>query len=78
MVERDLVVGLVISGGVALVSYGLAVKKENPIVSSTIFTIIGSTAGLLGILAALTRDGSNVATAGSITGGLGSMALAMR
>ena len=78
MVAKELVVGLVLGLGVAAVSYGLGVKKESPKTSDAIFTIIGATAGLLGIGAALMRDGTNTETAGALTGGLGSMASALK
>ncbi|KKN07135.1 hypothetical protein LCGC14_1070190 [marine sediment metagenome] len=78
MVDKGLVIGLVLAVGVGTVVYGLGVQKEEPRTASTIFAIIGATAGLLGIAAALTREGTNAEAAGSITGGLGAMANALR
>ena len=78
MVARELVVGLVLGAGIGTVVYGLAVQKEEPRTSSTIFAVIGATAGLLGIVAALTRNQTTTETAGSVAGGLSSMAGALR
>ncbi len=78
MVSKHIVMGLVLGVGVAATVYGLAVQKEEPRTSSTIFAVIGATAGLLGIVAALTKDQTATETAGSVTGGLSSMAGALR
>ena len=78
MVAKQLVIGIALGVGMGTVIYGLAVQKEEPHTSSTIFAVIGATAGLLGIVAALTRDQNSIETAGSLTNGLSSMASALR
>lgn len=78
MVHKGVVIGLVLGVGIAAVSYGLAVQKKEPTTSNTIFTIIGATAGLLAITSALTREGTNAETAGSLTAGLSGMANVFR
>ncbi len=78
MVAKKIVIGIVLGAGVGAIAYGLAMQKKEPRTSSTIFTIIGTTAGLLAISSALIKDRPTIGIAGSVVSGLGSMASALR
>ncbi len=67
MAAKDVVIGLVVGIGVGTVLYGLAIQKEEPRTASTIFSLIGATAGLVGIATALTKREPTGAALGGIS-----------
>lgn len=64
------IVPIILAFGVGVILYALTVQKEEPRTASTILSLIGATAGLIGITSALTRQ----PTAGTAIQAVNSMA----